>query len=94
MQLDFADLADAVVRNNVGVDDIVFACRASFDGAQVVLPGTNQRLPLRNQPGAGGPWHWFSVDAWDSAANVKLTWLRASATPDFQAGAEAGAAVK
>ncbi len=89
MQLDFADLADAVVRNNVGVDDIVFACRASFDGAQVVLLGTNQRLPLRNQPGAGGPWHWFSVDAWDSAANVKLTWLRASASPDFQTAAAA-----
>jgi hypothetical protein len=92
--MDFPDLADAVVRNNVGVDDIVFACRASFDGKVAVLPGTNQRLPLTNQPGTGGPWHWFQVDQWENDASVKLTWLRASATPSFQAGAEGSAAVK
>ena len=87
-------MANAVVRNNVGVDGIVFASRASFDGKVAVLPGTNQRLPLSNQPGAGGAWHWFQVDQWENDARVKLTWLRATATPSFQAGAGGSAAVK
>ena len=83
-KLDFHDLADAVVRNNVGVDSITLAVRAQCDGNEVVIASTGQRLPAEgsSHPTAAGPWLWCEVTGYDEGETVRLRCTGTSAGPD------------
>jgi len=83
VKFDFHDLADAVVRNNVGVDSITLAVRAQQDGSEVVIATTGQRLPADGAPRpAAGQWLWCEVLGYDEGETVRLRCTGTSAGPD------------
>ena len=86
VKFDFQDLADAVVRNNVGVDRITLAVRAQRDGNDIVIAPTGQRLPADGAPPAAptatAPWLWCDVLGYDEGETVRLRCTGTSAGPD------------
>ncbi|MEQ1634328.1 MAG: hypothetical protein ABL997_18245 [Planctomycetota bacterium] len=82
-QLDFRELKDGVLRNNVGVDRIVVALRAECEPGFATATATKQRWGLLVEPGssASGPWHWFSVEGLDEDGELRLSWIGASSGP-------------
>ncbi|MEI6131049.1 MAG: hypothetical protein WCR59_13370 [Planctomycetota bacterium] len=91
---DFHALFDGVFRNNVGVDGITLGVRGTIEKGQLVLPITGQRFPLTDNKNAAGPWLWFSVHGYEAGEQIALTLVRASDTPEFDAGTTAPHAVK
>ncbi|MGE3171028.1 MAG: hypothetical protein AB7O97_00275 [Planctomycetota bacterium] len=81
---DFTDLADAVVRNNVGVDGILVAVRARCEGATVRVEATRQTLPATTtaETTATQPWLWFEVEGWDVPGGATVRCIGASSGPD------------
>ncbi len=82
--IDFQALADAVVRNNVGVDRITLAVRARCDGNAVVFATTGQRVPASTtaETTATQPWLWCEVEGYGDGETVRLRCTGASAGPD------------
>ncbi len=78
MTLDFADLADGVRRNNVGVGAIQVQFEARFDGERVIATRTDQSFRLVG--GAGEPppagWTRFAVSDWDEPERTALRVVR------------------
>jgi hypothetical protein len=50
MTLDFHELADALRRNNVGLEFVEIELTASIENGQVVIQPTGQRFPLSGEP--------------------------------------------
>lgn len=85
-QLDFQAIADGVVRNNVGVDGITVAFRGRCVGSEVVVQGTDQRLPASAtaEATAEQPWLWFEVEGYDEGEQVRLRCTGATSGPDVR----------
>lgn len=84
--LDFAAIADGVIRNNMGLGGIQVRVRGRLDGGQAVLDGTGQRVPLVGAPAAAdGAWLWFEARELGLGAAKAATWLRSSAGPVLSA---------
>ncbi|MCC6785740.1 MAG: hypothetical protein IT457_23035 [Planctomycetes bacterium] len=80
--LDAHELADAVVRNNMGVGGIEFLVRARVDGEAVVIEGSGQRLPLLDGPAASSlPWLRLAAERFGAASTVVLRWRGEQAAP-------------
>lgn len=74
--LDFAALADGIVRNNVGVDGIELRVRGRVEGAELVIEPTGQRVPLLGTaPASTRPWQRVSITRWGAGETPAATWL-------------------
>ncbi|MGE0144908.1 MAG: hypothetical protein AB7I19_12470 [Planctomycetota bacterium] len=77
--LDFAEIADGVVRNNMGVGRIDVRLRATTNADRVTILPTKQTFPLRGSapstPPVDGDWHEFRVDSPSEPARTTFSWL-------------------
>jgi hypothetical protein len=77
--LDFAEIADGVVRNNMGVGQIDVRLRATTSADRVTILPTKQTFPLQGSapatPPADGEWHEFRVDSPSEPARTTFSWL-------------------
>lgn len=78
MPLDFAELADGVRRNNMGLGGFRFQANATVRGSVVRLEPTGQMFPLAGEaPAEGGSaWRTFRVLEWEDPAKTKLEMVR------------------
>lgn len=76
------ELADGVVRSNVGVDAIELRVRGRLEDSSVVLARTGQRFPVAGAPErATRPWLRFRVEGYGEGEQVRLVWLGEAADP-------------
>ncbi|MBK9129720.1 MAG: hypothetical protein IPM13_18340 [Phycisphaerales bacterium] len=66
MQLDPKDMADRVVRNNMGVEAIELAVRGKVAGTALTVAETGQTFPVEGGPtSSSAPWLIFDVVGFD-----------------------------
>lgn len=71
---DFAQLADGLKRNNVGVTSITVEATVSVRSGRVEIQGTGQSFPLEDPPppDSGPSRRKLRVFGWESPAQTKL----------------------
>lgn len=84
--LDFRDLADGVVRNNVGVDAMVVGFAATTTTSTVTAEATRQEWRLEpGENGGTGPFCWFLVTGLDAPdGEIALRPLGRTRGPDVR----------
>jgi hypothetical protein len=73
--LDLQGIADAVVRNNMGVGSLELLVRGRVQGGELVVADTGQRFSLRGAPPSSTkPWVSVLVHGWQPGERVELEW--------------------
>jgi hypothetical protein len=77
LELDFVDIGEGMLNNNVGVEAITLEVQVSVDGEHLELVPTEQRLRLDGDAPEDG-WTWLLVQDWDEP---EITTVRVVAAP-------------
>ena len=82
--MDPKELADAVVRNNMGVGGIEFVVRGTLDGSGVRIDGTDQRLAVVGAPSSAEmPWFVLAAEGWQPDMTTLWRWRGQRAAPSL-----------
>jgi hypothetical protein len=82
MTLDLREVAENVIKNNMGIGGIEVRVRGTVADGVATLIETDQRIPVMGGPARSTkPWLWFEAKPFGLGHDDGLTWLGESATP-------------
>jgi hypothetical protein len=82
MTLDLPELADNVIKNNMGIGGIELRVRGTLADGTATLIETGQKLPVLGGPARSTqPWLWFECKPFGLGHDDGVTWLRETPQP-------------
>lgn len=82
LPLDLRAVAEAVIKNNMGLGGIQVRVRGTLADGSATLMETGQRIPVADGPARSAePWLWFEARDFGLGHVDAVTWLRESPLP-------------
>jgi hypothetical protein len=82
LPLDLKEVAESVIKNNMGLGGIEVRVRGSLANGIATLVETGQKLPVEGGPAQSTqPWLWFEAREFGLGHSDTLAWKRETAGP-------------